>query len=82
LKVVPKGFPMLDTSLIEILPGVIHAAELGMISQKTNVLIMGQGVSGLVLTQVVKLFSPRALAVTDLSGNKLALGRKYGATQT
>lgn len=82
VKVVPKDFPLLDTSLIEILPGVLHAAELAMISQKTNLLIMGQGVSGLVLTQVVRLFSPRALAVTDLSEKKLALARKYGATHT
>jgi threonine dehydrogenase-like Zn-dependent dehydrogenase len=76
VKVVPRRFPLMDASLIEILPGVLHATELGRISQKTNVLIIGQGVSGLVLTQVVRFFSPKALAVTDLCEHKLTLARK------
>lgn len=43
---------------------------------------MGQGVSGLIMTQVVRLFSPKNLAVTDLSPAKLKLAQKYGATHT
>lgn len=49
----------------------MRAAELGAIDSSTNVLIMGQGVSGLVLTQVATLFSPKALAVTDLKERNL-----------
>lgn len=82
VKVVPREFPLMDASLIEILPGVLHAIEIAAISQKTSVLIMGQGVSGLILTQVARLFSPKALAVTDLYDHKLALAKKYGATHT
>jgi threonine dehydrogenase-like Zn-dependent dehydrogenase len=82
VKVVPPSFPLIDTSLIEILPGVLHAVEIGQISQRTSVLIMGQGVSGLVLTQVVRLHSPKALVVTDLNEHNLCLARKYGATHT
>lgn len=41
---------------------------------------MGQGVSGLVMTQVARLSSPRVLAVTDLKPRNLLLGRAYGAT--
>jgi threonine dehydrogenase-like Zn-dependent dehydrogenase len=76
----PDDFPMKEISLAEILPGVLHAAELGQISASKTVLIMGQGVSGLVLTQAVSLFSPKSLVVTDLNPRKLALARKYGAT--
>ena len=54
VKVVPSSLSLMETSLIEILPGVLHAVEIGQIGQKTTVLIMGQGVSGLVLTQVAK----------------------------
>jgi threonine dehydrogenase-like Zn-dependent dehydrogenase len=43
---------------------------------------MGQGVSGLLLTQVLKLHGPRVLAVTDLHDHKLELARRYGATHT
>jgi threonine dehydrogenase-like Zn-dependent dehydrogenase len=82
VKVVPPSFPLIDTSLIEILPGVLHAVEIGQISQRTSVLIMGQGVSGLVLTQVVRLHSPKALVVTDLNEHNLCLAKKYGATHT
>lgn len=82
IKVLPKSFPLIEGSLIEVLPGIIHAAELGDISPNKNVLIMGQGVSGLVLTQVVRLFSPKNLIVTDLFDEKLELAKKYGATHT
>ena len=82
VKVVPPWFPLVDTSLIEILPGVLHAAEIAKIDQRTTVLITGQGVSGLVLTQVLRLHNPKALVVTDLNDDNLALARKYGATHT
>jgi L-iditol 2-dehydrogenase len=82
VKVLPKRLPLLEGSLIEVLPGIIHAAERAEISPSQNVLIMGQGVSGLVLTQVVSLYSPRNLVVTDLFDEKLELARKYGATHT
>jgi len=80
VKKLPPEFPLLEASLIEILPGVIHTAELSEIDPSKNVLIMGQGVSGLVLTQVFKLFSPKNLVVTDLFDTKLELAKKYGAT--
>ena len=80
VKVLPASFPMLEISLIEILPGVIHAAELARVTPHSRVLIMGQGVSGLVLTQVFKLYSPSVLAVTDLKERNLALAKKYGAS--
>jgi threonine dehydrogenase-like Zn-dependent dehydrogenase len=82
VKVLPPGFPLFEASLIEILPGVLHAAEVGGIDHTKNVLIMGQGVSGLALTQVIRLFSPKALAVTDLKERNLELARRYGATHT
>ncbi|MCY9656466.1 zinc-binding dehydrogenase [Paenibacillus chondroitinus] len=82
LKVLPKELPLIEGSLIEVLPGIIHAAELGDISPNKNVLITGQGVSGLVMTQVVSMFSPKNLVVTDIFDEKLALARKYGATHT
>lgn len=78
--VVPKDFPLKAASLMEVLPGVIHAVELGAINPTKNVLIMGQGVSGLVLTQVASLFSPKALAVTDLKQRNLSIAKRYGAT--
>ena len=82
VKVVPDTFPDEEISSLEVLPGILHAAELAQIGANTRVLITGQGVSGLVMTQVIRLFSPRELVVTDLSPHKLALARRYGATRT
>ncbi len=82
VKVLPPDFPMLEISPIEVLPGIIHAAELGKIDQTKNVLIMGQGVSGLIMTQVVAQYSPKNLVCTDLDPAKLELAKKYGATHT
>lgn len=78
----PDDFDMKDISLIEILPGVIHAAELSGCDSGRSVLIMGQGVSGLMLTQIFSLYSPKELVVTDLKQRNLDLAMKYGATRT
>ena len=80
VQVVPDDFDMKDISLIEILPGVLHAAELSCCDSGRTVLITGQGVSGLVLTQVLALYSPRELVVTDTKDRNLALAKKYGAS--
>lgn len=82
IKVVPPSFPLVDTSLIEVLPGILHAVEISKINHRSTVLITGQGVSGLMLTQVARLHSPKALVVTDLQDRNLELARKYGATHT
>lgn len=82
VKVLPKNFPLMEISLIEILPGVIHSAELAQITSQKTVLITGQGVSGLVMTQVLAQYSPKALVVTDLKDRNLDLARRYGATHT
>ena len=78
--VVPEHLRDEDISPIEVLPGIIHAAELSQITTNTDVLIMGQGVSGLVMTQVVNLFAPRNLVVTDLKPHNLELAKHYGAS--
>ena len=82
VQVIPDNFDLLDISLIEILPGVIHAAELSKCDSGRTVLITGQGVSGLMLTQVLSLYSPKALVVTDLKDRNLELAKRYGATHT
>lgn len=82
IQTMPDDFDMLGISLIEILPGVLHAAELSECDSGRTVLITGQGVSGLMLTQVMSLYSPRRLVVTDLKDRNLALAKKYGATDT
>ncbi len=82
VKVVPPHLGDETVSPIEVLPGILHALDRAAIDQTKSVLIMGQGVSGLLLTKVAALHSPRALAVTDLRDHKLAKAREYGATHS
>ena len=82
VKVVPDDFPDEEISSLEVLPGILHAAELADIGANSRVLVTGQGVSGLVITQVVALFSPKTLVVTDLHAKNLELAQRYGATHT
>ncbi len=82
VRVLPKDFPLIEGSLVEITPTLLHTAERAEISLNKNVLIMGQGVSGLAMTQMIHLFSPKNLVTTDLFDEKLKLSKKYGATHT
>lgn len=82
VKVLPRSFPLIETSLIEVLPGILHTADLAQITSSKNILITGQGVSGLILTQVLSLYSPKTLVATDLKTRNLELAQKYGATHT
>ncbi len=80
--VLPPEFPLMHGSLIEITPTIQTGLENAEISQAKNVLIMGQGVSGLQLTQFAHLYSPKNLVVTDLFDEKLAISKQFGATKT
>ena len=69
-------------SLLEVLPKIILAVDRADITPAHDVLVIGQGVTGLLLTQVVNLKSPHRLVVIDLFEEKLKLARKFGATHT
>lgn len=78
----PDEFNLMHGSLVEITPTILTGLERGEISQAKNVLITGQGVSGLQLTQFAKLYSPKNLVVTDLFDEKLEIAKEFGATRT
>lgn len=82
VKVLPPQLPLKAVSPVEVLPGILHAVDLAKIDQTKNVLIMGQGVSGLLMTQAVALSNPKNLVVTDLYDKNLELAKRYGATHT
>ena len=82
VKVMPPQLPLKAVSPVEVLPGILHAVDLAKIDQTKNVLIMGQGVSGLLMTQAVALSNPKNLVVTDLYDKNLELAKRYGATHT
>ncbi|MHC4606318.1 MAG: zinc-dependent alcohol dehydrogenase [Planctomycetota bacterium] len=81
LKLAPE-IPLIDGSLIEVLPGIIMAARKTGITRAHDVLVCGQGLSGLQITRVVSLHGCKKLIATDLFDEKLELAKEFGATHT
>lgn len=71
--------PLVDGCLLEVLPGVAMAAWRTGIERHSDVLVVGQGVSGLLITRLVALHGCRRLVVVDPDPAKAALAREFGA---
>lgn len=71
-----------EGSLVEVLPGIIMAATKTGITSAHDVLVLGQGLSGLLLTRLVALQGCKRLIVADLFDEKLAIAREFGANDT
>jgi L-iditol 2-dehydrogenase len=78
----PPEIPLIDASLVEVLPGIVMATTQMGITPAHDVLVLGQGVSGLLLTRFVALNGCRRLIAVDSFGEKLAIANEFGATHT
>lgn len=76
----PPEVPLIDGSLVESLPGIMMTVTRCGITRAHNVVIVGQGLSGLRLTRLVALHGSRRLIAIDLFDEKLNLAREFGAT--
>lgn len=70
-----------DGCLLEVLPGTAMAAWDTGITRSSNVLIVGQGLSGLMITALTALHGCGRLVVIDPSSAKTALAADLGATE-
>ncbi|MGC4876234.1 zinc-dependent alcohol dehydrogenase [Micromonospora sp. DT43] len=71
--------PLVDGCLLEVLPGVAMAAWRTGIERNSDVLVVGQGVSGLLITRLVAVHGCRRLVVVDPDPAKGTLAREFGA---
>ncbi|MDH3890695.1 MAG: zinc-binding dehydrogenase [candidate division Zixibacteria bacterium] len=78
----PPTMDLREGCLMEAMPGVMMAAERTGINANSEVLIVGQGLSGLLLTRVVSLHGCRRLVVVDPDPVKLDLAEQFGAQAT
>lgn len=78
----PERISLRDGCLIEVLPGVMMAATRSSIDRSKDVLVIGQGLSGLLLTRLIHLHGCRRLVVVDPHEHRLELAREFGATAT
>ena len=76
---IPSAMKLEDAAVIEPLACAIHTVNRGDIQLDDVVVIAGAGPLGLLMTQVAKLKTPKKLVVVDLSDERLALAKRYGA---
>jgi L-iditol 2-dehydrogenase len=81
LKLLPE-IPLIEGSLVEVLPGIIMAVTRTGITQAHDVLVLGQGLSGLQITRLLSFYGCKRLIAVDLFDEKLALAKEFGATHT
>lgn len=77
-----ERIPLIDGSLIEVLPGIVNAATNTGITSAHDVLVCGQGLSGLQITRLVSIHGCKRLIAVDLFDEKLEIARRWGATHT
>ena len=82
LHVIPDGMPLNDAAIIEPLSCAIHTVQRGDVQLADVVVLAGAGPIGLMMVQVLKLKTPRRIVVIDMSDERLALARRYGADLT
>jgi L-iditol 2-dehydrogenase len=80
--VIPDEMPLNDAAIIEPLSCGIHTVQRGDVQLSDVVVLAGAGPIGLMMVQVLKLKTPRKIIVIDLSDERLALARRYGADVT
>jgi threonine dehydrogenase-like Zn-dependent dehydrogenase len=78
----PRRIDPADGCLAEVLPGVTMAAWRTGITRSHHVLVVGQGLSGLLLTRLVYLHGCANITVVDPHQGRLDLAREFGADVT
>jgi L-iditol 2-dehydrogenase len=78
----PSTFSDADGAMLEPLGVAIHSLDLGNIKVGMTVGILGAGPIGLLILQLVRLGSAKAVFVTDKLPHRLDAARSLGATET
>ncbi len=83
----PDGLKVADEEALVMLSDILPTGfECGVLNGKvqpgTTVAIVGSGPIGLAALLTAQLYSPAAIIMVDLDDNRLAVGKKFGATAT
>lgn len=76
----PEEVSFLQAAMIEPLSIAVHAVRVSNITQDQDVAVVGTGMIGLLLVQVLAAKGCRKLIAVDVDDDKLALAKRFGAT--
>jgi L-iditol 2-dehydrogenase len=78
----PASVPFAEAAMIEPLAVAVHAVSLAEIPRGATALVVGAGMIGLLVLQVLREAHCSQIIVTDIDDTRLALASKLGATTT
>jgi L-iditol 2-dehydrogenase len=78
----PANLPFTHAAMIEPLSVAVHAVSLAEIRPETKTLVVGAGMIGLLVLEVLKSAGCKEVYVSDIDDTRLELARKLGATNT
>jgi len=79
---IPEDMSFEEGALVEPLSVAVHAVERSSLEVGNNVVILGAGPIGLLITQVARVGGADRIVVTDLYERRLELAREFGADIT
>ncbi len=82
LEAIPPGVSHEKAALVEPIAVAIHAVRRLSVQPHERVLVIGAGVIGLLVIQVLQSFGCKEIWVADIDGSRLELARRLGARYT
>ncbi len=77
----PESLPFTHAAMIEPLAVAVHAVSLAEIGPDTKALVVGAGMIGLLVLEVLKEAGCKEVYVVDIDDTRLQLARELGATE-
>jgi L-iditol 2-dehydrogenase len=79
---IPEELPPAKAAMVEPLAVALHAVELAGVERGATTLVVGSGMIGLLVTQVLRVRGAAFIAVADIDEGRLAMAQDAGATAT
>lgn len=76
----PDSLPLEHAALIEAVSVAVHGVKRAVPKPEDDVAVVGTGMIGLLIVQVLRHYGCRKLIAVDVDDDRLALAKKFGAT--
>ncbi len=76
----PESLSFAEAAMLEALAVAVHAVSLAQLSPNSTALVVGAGMIGLLISQVLRASGCSRVFVTDIDASRLKLAQSFGAT--
>ena len=78
----PANLPFPEAAMVEPLSVAVHAVSLAQVPQNATALVVGAGMIGMLVLQVLRDAGCQTIFVVDIDDSRLELAKRFGATHT